>query len=48
MNEEMLITTTEMVPGHDYEILGEVFGVTTQSKKCVFRFWRWTEKYGWR
>lgn len=29
---DMLITTTEKIPGHDYEIIGEVFGVTTQSK----------------
>ncbi|MGX7015120.1 heavy metal-binding domain-containing protein [Vagococcus silagei] len=28
----MLITTTERIPGKDYEIIGEVFGVTTQSK----------------
>lgn len=28
----ILITTTERIPGHDYEIIGEVFGVTTQSK----------------
>lgn len=38
MNEEMLITTTETVPGHDYEILGEVFGVTTQSKNVFSDF----------
>jgi uncharacterized protein YbjQ (UPF0145 family) len=29
---EMLVTTTELIPGHDYEIIGEVFGLTTQSK----------------
>jgi uncharacterized protein YbjQ (UPF0145 family) len=29
---DILITTTEKIPGHDYEIIGEVFGVTTQSK----------------
>ena len=29
---EILISTTERIPGHDYEIIGEVFGVTTQSK----------------
>ena len=29
---DMLITTTERIPGHDYEVIGEVFGVTTQSK----------------
>lgn len=28
----ILITTTERIPGHDYEIIGEVFDVTTQSK----------------
>lgn len=28
----MLITTTEKIPGQDYEIIGEVFGLTTQSK----------------
>lgn len=28
----MLITTTENIPGKEYEILGEVFGLTTQSK----------------
>lgn len=29
---EMLITTTENIPGKNYEIIGEVFGVTTQSR----------------
>jgi uncharacterized protein YbjQ (UPF0145 family) len=29
---EILITTTEGIPGHGYEVIGEVFGVTTQSK----------------
>ena len=28
----MVITTTEHIPGKDYEVIGEVFGVTTQSK----------------
>lgn len=28
----MLITTTENIPGKKYEVLGEVFGLTTQSK----------------
>lgn len=28
----MLITTTEKIPGKEYEILGEVFGLTTHSK----------------
>lgn len=32
MAKEMLVTTTEKIPGHNYEVLGEVFGVTTQSK----------------
>lgn len=29
---EILVTTTENIPGKKYEVLGEVFGVTTQSK----------------
>ena len=32
----MLITTTENIPGKEYEVLGEVFGLTTQSKN-VFK-----------
>ncbi|MFR0620333.1 heavy metal-binding domain-containing protein [Limosilactobacillus mucosae] len=32
MNSEILVTMTELIPGHHYEVLGEVFGVTTQSK----------------
>lgn len=35
---EILITTTENIPGHNYEILGEVFGVTTQSRNAVSDF----------
>ena len=31
----MLVTTTERIPGHEYEVLGEVFGVTTQSRNVV-------------
>ncbi|KRM12357.1 hypothetical protein FD16_GL002351 [Paucilactobacillus suebicus DSM 5007 = KCTC 3549] len=31
----MLVTTTEKIPGKDYEIIGEVFGLTTQSKNIV-------------
>lgn len=31
----MLSTTTERIPGHKYEVLGEVFGVTTQSRNMV-------------
>ena len=34
----MLITTTENVPGHDYEVIGEVFGVTTQSRNLISDF----------
>lgn len=30
-----LITTTENIPGHTYKVIGEVFGVTTQSKNLV-------------
>lgn len=30
--EEVLISTTEQLPGQPYEVLGEVFGLTTQSK----------------
>ena len=29
---EILVTTTENIPGRQYEIIGEVFGLTTQSK----------------
>ncbi|WP_125572657.1 heavy metal-binding domain-containing protein [Levilactobacillus huananensis] len=32
---EILITTTEKIPGQDYEVLGEVFGLTTQSKNVL-------------
>lgn len=38
MKDEMLVTTTEKIPGKDYEILGEVFGLTTQSKNLVQNF----------
>lgn len=55
MAKEMLVTTTEKIPGHNYEVLGEVFGVTTQSKnvfsniqKRFFQYRRRTEKRGWR
>ncbi len=34
--EQMLVVTTENIPGKKYTALGEVFGVTTQSKN-VFR-----------
>lgn len=36
MDQKILITTTEKIPGTDYEIIGEVFGLTTQSKN-VFK-----------
>lgn len=36
MAEELLVTTTEKIPGKEYEIIGEVFGLTTQSKN-VFK-----------
>lgn len=35
---EMLVTTTEKIPGQEYEIIGEVFGVTTQSRNVVSDF----------
>ncbi|MEJ1344606.1 heavy metal-binding domain-containing protein [Latilactobacillus sakei] len=36
MTNQILITTTESIPGKHYEVLGEVFGLTTQSKN-VFK-----------
>lgn len=30
--KDIIVVTTEKVPGHRYEVIGEVFGVTTQSK----------------
>ncbi|KAF0426684.1 heavy metal-binding domain-containing protein [Pediococcus acidilactici] len=33
--EEMLVTTTERIPGKEYQVIGEVFGLTTQSKNLV-------------
>ncbi|AEV94716.1 heavy metal-binding domain-containing protein [Pediococcus claussenii] len=35
MAKEVLVTTTENIPGKNYEIIGEVFGLTTQSKNVV-------------
>ena len=32
---EIIVTTTEQIPGKEYEIIGEVFGLTTQSKNVV-------------
>ncbi|BDR61028.1 heavy metal-binding domain-containing protein [Lactobacillus xylocopicola] len=31
-DSQLLVTTTEKVPGIEYEVIGEVFGLTTQSK----------------
>lgn len=36
MSEKMLVVTTENIPGKEYIVLGEVFGLTTQSKN-VFK-----------
>ncbi|WEV44007.1 heavy metal-binding domain-containing protein [Lactobacillus sp. ESL0684] len=36
--EQMLVTTTENIPGREYEIVGEVFGLTTQSKNFIKDF----------
>ncbi|KGO31593.1 heavy metal-binding domain-containing protein [Oenococcus alcoholitolerans] len=33
---ELLVVTTENIPGKKYEVIGEVFGLTTQSKN-IFR-----------
>ena len=30
----MIVTTTERIPRKEYEIIGEVFGLTTQSKNA--------------
>ncbi|NMN62759.1 heavy metal-binding domain-containing protein, partial [Lacticaseibacillus paracasei] len=35
MAQEILITTTENIPGKKYEVIGEVFGLTTQSKNVI-------------
>lgn len=32
---EILVTTTENIPGKKYEVIGEVFGVTTQSRNMI-------------
>ena len=34
----MIVTTTERIPGKEYEIIGEVFGLTTQSKNVISDF----------
>ncbi|MDF7671935.1 heavy metal-binding domain-containing protein [Lactobacillus sp. ESL0701] len=33
--EQIMVTTTELIPGKKYEIMGEVFGLTTQSKNMI-------------
>ena len=35
MNTDLLVTTTEHIPGKEYEVIGEVFGLTTQSKNVL-------------
>lgn len=32
---DILVTTTENIPGKNYEIIGEAFGVTTQSRNAI-------------
>lgn len=34
----MLVTTTERIPDQEYEVLGECFGVTTQSRDIISNF----------
>lgn len=38
MKKDILISTTENIPGRSYEVIGEVFGVTTQSKNMFSNF----------
>jgi uncharacterized protein YbjQ (UPF0145 family) len=33
--KSILIVTTENIPGKKYEVIGEVFGMTTQSKNLL-------------
>ena len=35
MTDQLLVTTTENIPNQKYEIIGEVFGVPTQSKNAL-------------
>lgn len=35
---DILVTTTENIPGQHYEVIGEVFGVTTQSRNAIANF----------
>ena len=32
---DIIVTTTENIPSKKYEIIGEVFGVTTQSRNMI-------------
>lgn len=34
----MIISTTEHIPGKEYTVIGEVFGVTTQSRNMISDF----------
>jgi uncharacterized protein YbjQ (UPF0145 family) len=34
-NTNILVTTTENIPGQNYTVIGEAFGLTTQSKNFV-------------
>lgn len=34
MAEQILVTTTENIPGRKYETIGEVFGDYNSIKKC--------------
>ncbi|AXX64162.1 MAG: heavy metal-binding domain-containing protein [Lactobacillus sp.] len=36
--QTILVTTTEKIPGKNYEVIGEVFGLTTQSKNMISDF----------
>ena len=42
---DILVTTTENIPGKDYEIIGEAFGVTTQSRNAIS--WGGIKKHRW-
>ncbi|KIS03755.1 heavy metal-binding domain-containing protein [Paucilactobacillus wasatchensis] len=33
--KQILVSTTEEIPNQKYEIIGEVFGLTTQSKNVI-------------
>lgn len=35
MSDKILVVTTESIPGKEYEVIGEVFGLTTQSKNVI-------------